>query len=204
MSLLMIGFKRMDIGFGLELDGWNLGIGWTNYFSPQSSMVFIIELYEDEIVVLRVDLARVCNSFILQTLLQPRVRWATCALLRRAITLDSSKNIQSCLEGYSNLQPPSLKRNSLVQMHALAKGKNLGPNSFTANFFKIYQSFLSTDFMIVVDESLARGRFSNDITRGLIVLLFKGGDRLRLTNWRPITLLNTTYKIFIKALQRQR
>ena len=28
------------------------------------------------------------------------------------------------------------------------------------------------------------------------------GDRLRLTNLQPITLLNTTYKIFAKALQK--
>jgi hypothetical protein len=40
------------------------------------------------------------------------------------------------------------------------------------------------------------------IVQGLITLLHKGGDRLPLNNYRPITLLNTTYKIFAKLLQR--
>ena len=36
--------------------------------------------------------------------------------------------------------------------------------------------------------------------RGVISLLFKKGDRTQLQNWRPITLLNTDYKILTKAL----
>jgi hypothetical protein len=39
------------------------------------------------------------------------------------------------------------------------------------------------------------------MTQGLIALLHKGGDRLKLTNWHPITLLNISYKILAKALQ---
>jgi hypothetical protein len=35
----------------------------------------------------------------------------------------------------------------------------------------------------------------------LITLLHKGRGRSSLNNWRPITLLNSTYKIFTKALQ---
>ena len=34
-------------------------------------------------------------------------------------------------------------------------------------------------------------------------MLFEEGDRPSLTNWQPITLLNTTYKILAKALQRR-
>jgi hypothetical protein len=39
------------------------------------------------------------------------------------------------------------------------------------------------------------------MTRGLIALIHKVGDREYLSNWRPITLLNSSYKIFAKALQ---
>lgn len=39
--------------------------------------------------------------------------------------------------------------------------------------------------------------------RELIALLSKEGNRSKLTNMWPITLLNITYKIFAKALQRQ-
>jgi hypothetical protein len=38
------------------------------------------------------------------------------------------------------------------------------------------------------------------MTRGLIAPIPKDGDREYLLNWRPITLLNSSYKIFAKAL----
>lgn len=58
------------------------------------------------------------------------------------------------------------------------------------------------DFTTMVHESLRRSWFPKGDTYGLIVPLFEEGDRLKLTNWRPISLLNTTYKIFVRALQR--
>lgn len=39
------------------------------------------------------------------------------------------------------------------------------------------------------------------MNRGLIVLLPKEGDAKLLLNWRPITLLNTAYKLSTKVLQ---
>jgi hypothetical protein len=41
------------------------------------------------------------------------------------------------------------------------------------------------------------------MNHGLITLLPKGGDTEALGNWRPITLLNVSYKILAKALQRR-
>jgi hypothetical protein len=38
---------------------------------------------------------------------------------------------------------------------------------------------------------------------GMIVLLHKGGAIDALTNYRPITLLNVSYKIVAKALQHR-
>lgn len=39
------------------------------------------------------------------------------------------------------------------------------------------------------------------LTNGLISLIHKGGECEKLSNWRPITLLNVAYKIYTKALQ---
>ena len=36
--------------------------------------------------------------------------------------------------------------------------------------------------------------------RGVVSLVPKGGDRLNIKNWRPITLLNTDYKLLTKVL----
>lgn len=35
----------------------------------------------------------------------------------------------------------------------------------------------------------------------MIALIYKGNERSKLTNWRPITLLNVAYKLFAKTLQ---
>ena len=35
---------------------------------------------------------------------------------------------------------------------------------------------------------------------GLLTLAFKKGEQALLSNWRPISLLNTDYKILVKAL----
>ena len=64
-----------------------------------------------------------------------------------------------------------------------------------------FWNFMSTDFTILLNDSLRRGWFPNGVTHGLIELLFKDGDLLKLKNWRLITLLNTSCKIFAKALQ---
>ncbi len=47
---------------------------------------------------------------------------------------------------------------------------------------------------------LCTGRASASINKGLITLIPKAGDRAKLSNWRPITLLGNTYKVFAKIL----
>ena len=55
----------------------------------------------------------------------------------------------------------------------------------------------------MVHNSVLAGRFSKGVTKGLITLIPKSGDLKLLNNWRPITLLNKSYKIYAKALQIQ-
>jgi hypothetical protein len=53
----------------------------------------------------------------------------------------------------------------------------------------------------MIIEVVRFGRLPAGVTRDLILLLHKGGERNRLTNWRSITLLNVAYKLFAKVLQ---
>lgn len=62
---------------------------------------------------------------------------------------------------------------------------------------------MSGNFTTMVNEYVPHGRFLKGVTWGLIACILKEGDRSKLTNWRPIMLLNTTYKISAKALQRR-
>jgi len=47
---------------------------------------------------------------------------------------------------------------------------------------------------------LGNGRASVEINKGVITLIPKSGDRAKLSNWRPITLLGSTYKVLAKVL----
>ena len=52
----------------------------------------------------------------------------------------------------------------------------------------------------ILNYSYAHGSLSDTQRRGILRLLFKKDDPLELKNWRPISLLNTDYKICTKVL----
>ena len=53
---------------------------------------------------------------------------------------------------------------------------------------------------MILNYSYAHGSLSDTQRRGILRLLFKKDDPLELKNWRPISLLNTDYKICTKVL----
>lgn len=86
---------------------------------------------------------------------------------------------------------------------ALAKEKAPGLDGISVNFFTLFWPHIGADFCQMVQNSVTQrdGRFPKGITKGLITLIPTSGDLKLLNNWRPITLLNVSYKIFAKALQ---
>ena len=55
----------------------------------------------------------------------------------------------------------------------------------------------------MVQSSITRSALPPGVPDGLIVLLHKGGEHATLNNWRLITLLNISYKLVAKALQKR-
>lgn len=88
-----------------------------------------------------------------------------------------------------------------IAVKALAKGKAPGPDDILAEFYQCLWPCIGPEFLVMIQKALEKGQFPNGVTEGLIALLFKNGRRQSLNNWRPITLLNATYKIYAKALQ---
>ena len=83
----------------------------------------------------------------------------------------------------------------------LASGKSPGSDGFTADFYKYFWE----DIKILLYESFVysfeTGKLSIDQRRGILSLNPKKDKDIRyLKNWRPITLLNTDYKILAKVL----
>ncbi|KAJ8378179.1 hypothetical protein AAFF_G00245270 [Aldrovandia affinis] len=58
---------------------------------------------------------------------------------------------------------------------------------------------LPKEFYAAFWHLLGRGALSASMRKGILVLLYKGGDQTELGNWRPLTLLTTDCKVLAKV-----
>jgi len=80
-------------------------------------------------------------------------------------------------------------------------GKSPGEDGFTVEFYTKFFELLASDLVESLNTSYSRGELSISQRRGVVTLIPKAdSDTLKLTNWRPITLLNVDYKIASKAI----
>jgi hypothetical protein len=86
-------------------------------------------------------------------------------------------------------------------MKEMANEKAPGPDGVIIEFFKVFWTLVDSDYHRMICHSLISGILPTSVLRRLIILLHKRGDHLSLGNYRPITLLNSTYKIYAKCLQ---
>ena len=83
----------------------------------------------------------------------------------------------------------------------LANNKSPGSDGFTTNFYKFFWIDIKEILFDSFEYSLEHNTLSSDQKRGILNLLPKENKDLRyLANWRPISLLQTDYKILTKAL----
>ena len=66
-----------------------------------------------------------------------------------------------------------------------------------------FWSLIKKIFLESLNTSYQQGQLSETQKQGIITLLDKGKDRTLLKNWRPISLLNTDYKIASKAIAQR-
>ncbi|KAJ8398698.1 hypothetical protein AAFF_G00418950 [Aldrovandia affinis] len=83
-----------------------------------------------------------------------------------------------------------------VALLSLGDGSHDG---FPREFYVAFWQFLGPDLLEVYRTLLKRGALVASMQKGVLVLLHKGGDRAELGNWRPLTLLNTDYKVLAKV-----
>ena len=82
----------------------------------------------------------------------------------------------------------------------MENNKSPGIDGLTSNFYKHFWPTIGQELTQVFNYCFHHGTLTPTQRRGVITLIFKKGDRTRLKNWRPITLLTTDYKILTKAL----
>jgi len=84
----------------------------------------------------------------------------------------------------------------------MESNKSPGLDGLSTNFYKHFWPLLGPELTNIYNYAYDHGHLSLS-QRGVITLLFKKGDGTKLQNWRPITLLNTDYKILTKALSNR-
>jgi hypothetical protein len=83
----------------------------------------------------------------------------------------------------------------------LKNGKTPGSDGFPPDFYKFFWVEIKNLVFESISYAAIKGELSIDQRRGIINLIpKKDKDVRRLKNWRPISLLNTDYKVLTKAL----
>ena len=82
----------------------------------------------------------------------------------------------------------------------MSSGKSLGADGLPVEFYRRFWGLLGQDLVDSLNYSFNHGTLSDSQRLGIIRLLHKKDDPLTLKNWRPISLLNTDYKICTKVL----
>ena len=85
-------------------------------------------------------------------------------------------------------------------MLRLPTGKQAGPNRIPNAVYKYLAAFFAPKLAQVVNEATRKGPLPRHFLEGDISMLYKKGDRCDPRNYRPITLLNTDYKVFTRVL----
>jgi hypothetical protein len=84
---------------------------------------------------------------------------------------------------------------------ALPNSKAPGTDGFPVDFYKVFWPKIKNLVFDSIQHAIKTGEMSIDQKRGVLNLIPKKDKDIRLLkNWRPLTLLNTDYKIFAKAM----
>ncbi len=89
----------------------------------------------------------------------------------------------------------------LQAINSLKCNKTPGPDGYTSEFYKKFALQLCPLLRAMLNESWSSGYLPPSLRQAAITLLPKGGkDLLQCSSYRPISLLNTDYKVLSKIL----
>ena len=107
----------------------------------------------------------------------------------------SNDSDQTICEGELTLEECS------AALLSMKNEKSPGSDGLSTNFYKKYWHLIGPHVVASLNFAFRSGSLSTEQSRGVISLILKPGKESdKLENYRPITLLNTDYKIGAKAL----
>ena len=124
--------------------------------------------------------------------------------------IDTNKTLQddflsglqlSLSEENSDKADRSYNKNEFKEaLFQLPSSKSPGSDGLPSEFYKTFWDIFSDDFSQVYKNSLMNKILPKSQREAIIKCLPKKGDLSKVSNWRPISLLNTDYKILSKAI----
>jgi len=101
----------------------------------------------------------------------------------------------------SDLEAPFSHEEVHNTINAMPSDKALGPDGFTGAFFKACWGIIKDDVMSAINSLFTMNAQGFEwLNSACIVLLPKKADVMRVTNFRPISLIHSIAKIFSKLL----
>lgn len=95
---------------------------------------------------------------------------------------------------------PITKEELINAIKSAPKNKSPGEDGITAEFYKWSKDIMTNDLLQVYNSFFETGKIPKEITRGVIVCLSKSNRPKTVSDYRPLTLLNTDYKIYARVL----
>ena len=87
-----------------------------------------------------------------------------------------------------------------MALGGLQTGKSPGSDGLPTEFYKAFREDLGDVLVLVLNERFHTDILTDSQREGLLRLLYKKDDRRLVKNWRPISLLNTDYKLASKVI----
>jgi hypothetical protein len=166
--------------------------------TPNNSSITELKDSQGNIQHDREALETICTDYYSQ--LYTQVDETPQALLDRASILDCV-TCRFTPQMVQQLEEPLTKQELHVALLQMAKALSPGPDGISTEFYYRFWDLIGDEFTEMVLCSIFQGHLPGGMTSVTIALLFKSGDRTDLSNWRPITLLNVSYKVVAKSLQ---
>lgn len=98
---------------------------------------------------------------------------------------------------------PITERELEQAMQDTKTNKSPGPDGLPAEFYRHFWTELKNDLLEVLNGNYEIGEMTESQKAAILRLLFKKNDKKQLKNWRPISLLNTDYKLVAKVLAKR-
>ncbi|CAI5956971.1 unnamed protein product [Closterium sp. NIES-65] len=83
---------------------------------------------------------------------------------------------------------------------AMAANKSPGKDGLPKELFEAHWDLLGKGFMALAKDFASTAVLSTEVKEAVTILLHKKGDKDQLNNYRPITLLNFTYKVLARVV----